>query len=206
MKIIETVPAIKRVQLKNVGCWGELCMEFIPGLNIITDESRGSGKSTILNAILKAVHPSGQMNYPPSATKGFSEGEISVELMSPSIALRISDSANTRQAQTEQSSFERLRSTLEAGQPGTALLVESEAVEQLDANADEVLKFLNTPPCQVICVMGQHLQPEQFSQARIYVCGWNQETNMANVRLHLNGCSKLQKNQPTSSTVTKSVL
>jgi len=180
-------------------------MEFLSGLNIITDESRGSGKSTILRAILKAVHPTGQMEYPPSPTKGFSEGDISVEFMSPNVTLRISDSASipsdkSSNEQAGQNSLKRLRSHLETAQPGTALLLDSEAFDVLNAHAyAEAFKLLNAPPCQVICIMSPRLKPLQFSQARIYVCFWNEETNKASVRLHQNECSKLQEGQLTSS-------
>lgn len=179
--MIEIVPALKRVHLKHVGCWEELCMEFQPTLNIITDESRGSGKSTIFRAILKAVHPSGQPLLP---TKGFREGEISVELMSPKIKLRITDSVNTHHERKGNDRLQPLRTCLEIAPTGTCMLIESDFIESLDDRAvDEFFKLLNTTSSQVIVIMGQRLNPERFKHARIYSCFWQEQKNRAGIRL-----------------------
>lgn len=52
----ETVPALRWIRLERIGCWKELDMEFLPGLNIITGDN-GLGKTTILRAIVRALHP-----------------------------------------------------------------------------------------------------------------------------------------------------
>jgi len=182
--MIEIVPALKRVRLKHIGCWHELCMEFQPTLNIITDESRGSGKSTIFRAILQTVHLSSRPRFPLLPTKGFREGKISVELMSPTITHRVTDSGNTHHERTGNDRLKSLRSCLEQAPTGTCILIESDFIEQLDAVAfDNFFDLMSAPPCQVIVIMGQRLKPERFKQARIYSCFWNPETNRALVRL-----------------------
>jgi energy-coupling factor transporter ATP-binding protein EcfA2 len=188
---IEIIPALKRVRLKRVGCWDELAMEFIPGLNIITDDSRGSGKSTIFRAIKTALHPSEPLNYPLSPTQGFSEGEISVELMSSTIALCIPGSVNTRSELEGCDRMKIFRSQLEAAQLGQAVLVESHIFEQFDDAAfAEVAKLLAAPRCQIICIMSRRLKPEQFDGARIYSCFWNEEADRAGVRMQQAGMTK----------------
>jgi DNA repair ATPase RecN len=52
---IETVPALKRIELHSVGCGESLSLEFLPDLNIITDEESAAGKSTIFRAILRSL-------------------------------------------------------------------------------------------------------------------------------------------------------
>jgi hypothetical protein len=88
---IEIVPALRRVELLHVGCWEQLNLEFVPGLNIITEakESPGWGKTTIFRAILQALLSSTRIEHPLSVTTGFLDGRISVEFMSPTVSVRL---------------------------------------------------------------------------------------------------------------------
>jgi len=192
-KTIEIVPALKRVHLKHIGCWNSLCMEFQPALNIITDDGTGLGRSTIFRAILQAVHPSPRPRFPLWPTKGFHDGEIFVEFMSRSVKQRITNPPVVPSVATGDESLGKcrlklLRSCIETAQTETALLLESEAFDCLDEKSlSEIFKMLNAPPCQIICIMSRHLKPEQFSNARIFSCFWQEEKNRAGIRLQQNG-------------------
>lgn len=200
MRDIEIVPAIKRIELKHVGCWENLCMEFIPGLNIITDDDRGLGKSTILRAIFKALYPLTPMRYSVSPTVDHKEGEISVELMSPNIAIRITgshfSSAHTlripaRKSNESQGQFmlKILRFFIEEAPPGIAILVEGDVIMCLDDNYyAESVKLLNSTRCQVICIIYHYrIDLNQFRQARIFACYRDQENDKASIRLRQSG-------------------
>jgi len=189
---IEIVPALKRLELKHVGRWEELYMEFLSELNIITGDA-GSGKSTIFRAIVKTIHPSARVEYPVSPTLGYTVGDISVELMAPDITLRIATSPSlslVRDSNEPQGHFnlELLRSCIEATTPGTAILVEDEVIGVLD-NHDyaEVVKLLNTSLCQVILIICHRLDPNQFRRARIYATFWDQEDDKLKMRLKQSG-------------------
>ena len=190
--IVEILPTIKRVRLKRVGCWDALNMEFLPGLNIITDDARGFGKSTIFRAIIQALHPTGLKCFPVSPTNGHSAGEVSVELTTPIIGLRIPVSGNNGSESVEVDRMKFLILRLEAAQPGQAVLIESDAFEALSDDAfSEVAKYLNASSSQIICIMSRRLKPGQFQHARIFACYWNQNTNRAGVRLYQNGGSNV---------------
>jgi len=192
-KAIEIVPALKRVELQHVGCWEELCMEFLPGLNIITDDYRGTGKSTILRAIVKAVRPSIRMEYSVSPTRGYPEGHIFVELMSPNITHRITDSLSlplARASNEPQGNFslKLLRYYIEGATPSTAIIVEDEVTAVLDDHTyAEAVILLNASLCQVVCIISHRLNPNQFRQARIYACYWDKEDDKARIRLQQSG-------------------
>ena len=64
---IALVPAVRRLGLSRVGCWDELEMEFLPGLNVITEVGSACGKSTILRSILQALRPMAGFNLPVDA-------------------------------------------------------------------------------------------------------------------------------------------
>lgn len=169
-------------------------MEFLPGLNIITDDDRGSGKSTILRAVVQAIHPSARMEYPASPAYGHPEGDISVELMFPNIKLRIADSQGAPLAPAIGESeglfnLKLLRSRIETAPSNAAILVEDEITSTLDSRAyAEAAALLSAARCQVICIMSAHrLDPNRFSQARIYACSWNRENDSAQIRLHQPG-------------------
>ena len=190
--LIEILPALKRIRLMRVGCWDALDMEFLPGLNIITDDSHGSGKSTIFRAIIQAIHPTGLKSFPLSPTNGHSDGEIHLELASSSVEQCIPVFANTGSESVGHDRMKFLLLRLQSAQTGQVVLIESDGFEALSDEAfSEVAKNLNAPSCQVICIMSRRLKPEQFKHARIFACFWDEKTNRAGVRLVQNGGSNV---------------
>lgn len=179
-KIIEVVPALTWLELKHVGCWKELCMEFLPGLNIITGDA-GSGKSTIIRAIVKAIHPSARLEYPVLPSSGYSKGDVSIELMSTNVKLFIATSPSlplVRDSNESQGHFnlKLLRSRIKATPSDSAILVEDEVTGALDAHDYlEAVKLLNTSQCQVICIIRRRFDLKQFRQARIFTTSWDKE-------------------------------
>ena len=190
--LIEILPALKRIRLMRVGCWDALDMEFLPGLNIITDDCSGSGKSTIFRAIIQAIHPTGLKSFPLSPTKGHSDGHIHLELASSSVEQWVPVFSKTGDESVVHDWMKFLLLRLEAAQPGQSVLIESDGFEALSDDAfAEVAKYLNSPSGQVICIMSRRLKPEQFRHARIFACYWNLNTNRAGVRLVQNGGSNV---------------
>ncbi len=189
---IEIVPALRRVDLLHVGCWEQLNLEFIPGLNIITEESPAWGKTTIFRAILQALFSSTRIEHPLSVTTGFLDGKISVEFMSPTVSVRL---GSLDDVQLEPGSYESrgqfmlrlLRSHLEAATTGAAVLVENEVTAALDTSQFiSAVDLLNGSHCQVICLIAHRLNLKDFPRARVYVCSSDQ-TNKPRMRLQQPG-------------------
>lgn len=196
MKNISIVPAIKRIELKNVGCWENLSMKLIPGLNIITGQS-GSGKSTILRSIFRAFNPLTPMPYPLSPMVRNKKGNIYMVLASSNIDLCIMKqpglasvpasnlSSRKKEESIGQSMLKYLRFIIKEAPPGTAILIEGDVMSSLDDiyYADAV-KLLNSAKCQVICIIShQRFDPKQFKKARIFACCCDQENNKAKINL-----------------------
>lgn len=172
---IKIVPAIKRFKLRQVGCWEHLDLEFLPGLNIITEESSAWGKDTIFRAILHALNPTTHLECGLTPTFGAEKGSISVEFMSAVQSTRLwllSDGPVHRHvASSGESIFRRLSVLLAATTPTMSLLIENEVTGILDANTySQVVTLLNSSHCQVICQIAHRLEVESFTGARIYAC------------------------------------
>jgi hypothetical protein len=174
---IELVPAVRRLGLFRVGCWGELEMEFLPGLNVITEVGADWGKSTILRSILQALRPAGGFLYPLTPSEGAAEGRIAVEFMYPSISCRlvtadVPTAPESAAASMGQRMLETLRSHLRCSQGGMGLLIDEDLTSPLDAPGyREAVRLLNEAPCQVICVIGsQRFAPGDFPTARVFAC------------------------------------
>ncbi len=187
---IEIVPALKRLQLKHIGCWDELCIEFLPGLNIITGAG-GSGKSTILRSIMQSVHPSAQMQYSVTPTHGYPAGEILVELMTANVILHIPEPSVIQLTPPNIEPMgtcllKLLQLNINTASPGLALLVEGDLTGKLDARQfTEAAQLMNESNSQVICIIRQQhrIHPDLFGQARVYACFWDQAAERAGIRL-----------------------
>jgi len=189
---IEIIPAIRWIELDHVGCWTSLRLEFIPGLNIITEEAGGLGKTTILWAILRAIHPSSDLGY-PSPTLCLGEGRISVEFTSPSISVRLNrknrfTSTPEQLESKNHSTIGLLQSSLEMADVGTAVLFDDDVLAPLDCSVfPQAVQLLNATHSQIICVIAHHLNPADFPKARIYACSWDQKEDTAQMRLQQAG-------------------
>ena len=172
---IEIVPAIKRLELRQVGCWEHLDLEFLPGLNIITEEGSAVGKTTIFKAILHSIIPTMPLELRLTPTEGYEQGSISIEFMSlhHSVPLRM-PSVNYEASEAEspgQSMFRSLSTFLAAAPPTMALLIDEVVTARLDEYYyGEAVKFLNSAHCQVICQIPHRLKIENYPRARIIAC------------------------------------
>ena len=174
---IALIPAVRRLGLYRVGCWDELEMEFLPGLNVVTEIGSARGKSTVLRSILQALRPSAGFNWPLTPSMGSGEGRIAVEFMYPSISLRLvaPNASPIRDSNADsmgQRMLKTLRSHLRRSQVGTGLLVDEDVTSPLDAPGyREAVRLLNEAPCQVICVIGSdRFDPGDFPSARVFAC------------------------------------
>lgn len=174
---IELVPAVRRLGLFRVGCWGELEMVFLPGLNVITEVGSHWGKSTILRSILQALRPMGGFLYPLTPSGGAAEGRIAIEFLYPSISHRlvtadVPTAPESAAASMGQRMLETLRSHLRCSQVGMGLLIDEDITSPLDAPGyREAVQLLNEATCQVICVIGaQRFNPGDFPSARVFAC------------------------------------
>jgi len=172
---IEIVPAIKRLKLRQVGCWEHLDLEFLPGLNIITEGGLAWGKSTVFRSILYSLYPTTHLEWGVTTTFGAEQGSISVKFISAlqSTRLRLpGDGPEDRQVESSgESMFRRLSVLLAAATPTMALLIEDDVTGILDANTySQVVTLLNSSRCQVICQIAHRFEVESFPGARIYAC------------------------------------
>ena len=171
---IAIVPAIKSLKLHHVGCWEHVALEFLPGLNIITEEGSAWGKTTIFEAIMHALMPTALEHRPP-VTIGFEEGSISMEFMSTSHIVRLQSSTETLLREKMEPRREYLLSQLKVrlndATPNYALLIEDEVAACLDEpHYAEAVKLLNSARCQVIFQISHRLDCRSFPGARIYAC------------------------------------
>jgi len=174
---IELVPAVRRLGLSRVGCWDNLEMEFLPGLNVITEVGSARGKSTILRSILETIRPTVGFHCLLTPSEGAAEGRIAIEFMYPSISHRlvttdVPTAPEGAAASVGQRMLETLRSHLLISQRGIGLLIDDDITSPLDAPGyREAVRLLNEATCQVICVIGsQRFDPGDFPIARVFAC------------------------------------
>jgi len=181
---IDLVPAVRRLGLSHIGCWDDLELAFLPGLNVITEIGSARGKSTILRSILQALRPVAGFLYPLTPSEGAAEGRIAIEFMYPSISHRlvIPDVPPVRDSgavSVGQRMLETLRTHLRLSQVGMGLLIDEDITSPLDTPMyREAVRLLNEATCQVICVIGsQRFNPGDFPSARVFACtGGSRET------------------------------
>ena len=185
---IEILPALRSVRLQHVGCWKNLAIDFIPVLNIITGEG-GSGKSTIIRAILHAIHAS-STEHLLSCTSGYSKSSITVDLMSSKCTVQLDSyeeglPVHSKNESRGESIFELLRSSLDRATPNVLLLFDDGILKSLDNRAyAEAVNLLNAAKCQIICVIpSSRIDPSDFITGRIYSCYWNDEEHIAKIKL-----------------------
>ena len=174
---IALVPAIRRLTLCRVGCWEALEMEFLPGLNVITELGSARGKSTVLRSIREATGPAPGRRFPLTPTEGSEEGRVTLEFLYATISRRLvapkmSPSRGENTLSMGQRMLAALRARLHDGHDGLGLLVDADVISPLDTpRYREALRLLNGAPCQVICVIGAgRFDVGDFPGARIFAC------------------------------------
>ena len=184
---IQIVPRIRSLELENVGCWESLRLEFVPGINIITEENNGLGKTTILSSIMSQVRPHNDMGlFAPPVAPG--KSRIAVELMDPG-GPRRADRHGEIPPQTGNESHGQyimrlLTSSLATAEPDGAVIFDDEIFGALDdPHRSRAAKLLNVTLAQVICVIPHRLNPADFPDARIYACSWDGDKEVAKMRL-----------------------
>ena len=182
---IQIIPRIESLDLENVGCWESLHMDFVPGLNIITAEQGGLGKTTILSSIMSEVCPSNDMGLVAPRLVPC-KSRIGVQLM-PSEGALPADLLGAIPPQTDDESHGQyvmrlLKSSLAMAEPDAAILFDNEVLGRLDIpNFSKAVKWLNATTAQVICII-KRLNRDEFPEARIYACAWDREMDVAKMR------------------------
>lgn len=154
-------------------------MEFIPGLNIITDEGRrGSDKSEILRAVFQVFKEPAYWGMRLTPGQGAKEGEISLELASAVLNCRVGwlkrhdyDQGKALRSGGGLSLFilgEAVRKTPQ----GQALLIDDDVWGSLDDETfGQAMRILEEAKCQVVIAMGRrHLERVNLSRARVFCC------------------------------------
>ena len=182
---IQIIPRIRGLTLEAFGCWESLHMDFIRGVNIITAEQGGLGKTTILSSIMNEVSPDNDMGLvAPRLIPG--KSRIAVQLMPSGSAPRVVSSKGIP-PQTDDESHGQyvmrlLKSSLAMAEPDAAVLFDDEVLGRLDIpNYSKAEKWLNATTAQVICVI-KRLSRDDFPEARIYACAWDRDKQMARMR------------------------
>jgi len=190
-KLIELIPAVKRLELRNVGCWESLDIEFLPGLNIITEEGTALGKTTIFKAILHSLTPMSPLEYRPTPTIGRESGTISVEFMFRTLSVPLRSSRDALHRKEGESSgafvFRQLKAAVQGAPPGMALLIDEQVTALLDSkHYRETMESLDCAPCQVLCQIAHCFELEGFPDARVYACH-RQERDTPGMKLRQSG-------------------
>ncbi len=173
--MIQIVPAIKRLSLTNVGYWSNLAVDFTPGLNIITGDC-GCGKSTILRAILQAIHPLHPDRCPLTPTYPSTSGRIGIEFNGDSVVIDIPGFAGIPEKTDVYEShgqfmLSQLRAHIAGATCGFALLIEDAATAGLDdLQFRQAAEALNTATSQIISIIGYRFSLKDFPDARVYRC------------------------------------
>ena len=173
--IIQIVPAIKRLSLTNIGCWSNLVVDFTPGLNIITGDC-GCGKSTILRAILQAIHPLHPDRCPLTPTYPLTSGTIGIEFKMDSVVLDIPVLAGIPEKTDVNEShgqflLSQLRSHITGATCGFALLIEDTVTAGLDdLQFRQAVEALNNATSQIVSIIGYRFSLKDFPDARVYRC------------------------------------
>ena len=183
---IQIIPRIKTLTLENVGCWESLRLEFVPGINIITEENNGLGKSTILSSIMSQVRPHNDMGLvAPRLVPG--KSRIAVELMDSGRPRRAGPHGeippHTGDESHGQYIMRLLTSSLATAEPEGAVIFDDEVFGALDdPHRSRAAELLNESSVQVICVIPHRLNPADFPDARIYACSWDRDKEAARMR------------------------
>ena len=183
---IQIIPRIQSLDLENVGCWESLHMDFVPGLNIITAEQGGLGKTTILSSIMGEVCPDNDMGLvAPRLVPG--KSRIAVQRMPSGRAPRVVSGGEIPPQTDDEShgqyTMRLLRSCLAMAEPDAAILFDEEVFRVLDdSHRSKAAQLLNATTAQVICVI-KRLSRDEFPEARIFSCSWDRDKQMARMRL-----------------------
>jgi len=173
MMTIQVVPAIKRLSLTRVGCWSNLVIDFTPGLNIITGDC-GCGKSTILRAMLQAVHPLTSEEYCLTPTVPDTSGRIGIHFYAKSLFIDIPALTGIPEEAAVNEShghfmLEQLRLHVQGDARGMAVLIEDDVTSGLDNTLYlQAAELLNNATSQIVSIISYRFSLKDFPDARVY--------------------------------------
>ena len=185
---IQIIPRIRSLTLKNVGCWPCLHMEFHHGINVITGEPGALGKTTILKAILRGVWPSNEDGR-LAPREGSDEGRIGIEFAPRQTVLRRKRDRKRPPGTASRGSYGQrmlrlLRERIGAAGEDDALLFDEEILKALDPSGfAKAVGMLKASPAQVICVVPRRVDLGDLPEARVFVCSWDRDKEVAKIRL-----------------------
>lgn len=184
---IQIIPRIESLDLENVGCWESLHMDFVPGLNIITAEQGGLGKTTILSSIMCEVSPSNDMGLVALRLVP-GKSRIAVQRMPSEGTSRGAIPSQTGEESHGQYMMRLLGSSLALAEPDDAIIFDDEVLGRLDLpNYSEAVKWLKETTAQVICVAPRWIDLDALPEARVFVCSWDKEKDQAEMKVRQQG-------------------
>ena len=185
---IMVTPAVRRLRLREVGCWRELDIAFSPSLNIFAEENSTMGKTTLLQSICQVLIPSLTMDGPLKGIAQRAGGSISMELRSTSIstdldALHSINHHRFFEEPTSQWMGRILRQYIAATTNEQALLLDDSVCAQLAHHLQEAVTLLQEADCQVICMMAHTYPLVKVSGARVFGLSMEDQDRVARCRI-----------------------
>ena len=169
------VLAIKRLRLQNIGCWKDVTLNFSNGLNIITGGG-GSGKSTILRAIINVM----SNNHPSNYVTCYKNCRIEVDLLGRQLVsefvvpdrtrkFALGEPCNGKELLINLSDF------LSVIKTGYSVLIENEVMGRFDSKLiKKSIGLIQKADGQKIVVI-RHLPGFRIKNARIFECVVNKD-------------------------------
>ena len=166
--LIQCIPAVRRLFIRDVGPWRVAELEFSECLNIITGPS-GSGKSSLLQALRPNPHTLLRPHFLSTGGKveiDYADKRLSYDLTTTSGGWKSDDNQSHGQ-----NLFRLLAESLAHTSTGWCLLIDDEVLSCFDPDHyNRAINLLNNATCQVIAVLTDRYDLRQLRNARIFQC------------------------------------